>query len=181
MNLNKLENKNEAQDLLLSITKSCETLIVQTHWKAEETLEFVMNKQRQIFHFNPALPVEGSWMVGLCDLQAYNSSFNKNHTINKFELYTDNFDGFSLEELKDELGELLNISDITTYHLQHEVIGPRVIEAFTKLRSEKSSTDCYIILLMDYARPPFRDFESYLRTVASLDEDDIQLSLKQYN
>ena len=32
---------------------------------------------------------------------------------------------------------------------------------------------------MGYARPPFRDFESYLRIVVGLDEDEIQLILKQ--
>ena len=34
---------------------------------------------------------------------------------------------------------------------------------------------------MAYARSPFRDFESYLRIVVGLDENDIQLILKQYN
>ena len=34
---------------------------------------------------------------------------------------------------------------------------------------------------MGYARSPFRDFESYLRIVVGLIEDDIQLFLKQYN
>ena len=45
---------------------------------------------------------------------------------------------------------------------------------------EKSSTDGYIILLLGYARSPFRDFESYLRNVVGLDEDDIQLISKRY-
>ena len=34
---------------------------------------------------------------------------------------------------------------------------------------------------MVYVRSPFRGFESYLRIVIGLDEDDIQLILKQYN
>ena len=34
---------------------------------------------------------------------------------------------------------------------------------------------------MGSARSPFRDFESYLRTVVGLDEDDIWLVLNQYN
>ena len=37
------------------------------------------------------------------------------------------------------------------------------------------------MLLMGYARSPFRDFESYLRILVGLNEDDIQLILKQYN
>ena len=46
---------------------------------------------------------------------------------------------------------------------------------------EKSSTDGYVILLVGYARSPFRVFDGYLRIVVGLDEDDIQLILKQYN
>ena len=34
---------------------------------------------------------------------------------------------------------------------------------------------------MGYARSPFRDFESYLRIVFGLEEDNIRLILKQYN
>ena len=39
----------------------------------------------------------------------------------------------------------------------------------------------YYMFLMGYARLPFRDFESYLRNVVGLDEDDLQLILKQCN
>ena len=35
---------NQTEDLLLSITKNCET-----------------------FHFNPPISIEGSWMIGLTD------------------------------------------------------------------------------------------------------------------
>ena len=37
------------------------------------------------------------------------------------------------------------------------------------------------MFLLGYARPPFRDFENYLRRVVELDEDNILLILKQYN
>ena len=49
------------------------------------------------------------------------------------------------------------------------------------MRSEKSSTDGYIVLIVGYARSSFRDFEIYRRIVIGLDEDDIRLILKQYN
>ena len=39
--------KNETEDLLLSITKNCETIIKQTHRKPEETLEFKMIKPKK--------------------------------------------------------------------------------------------------------------------------------------
>ena len=46
---------------------------------------------------------------------------------------------------------------------------------------EKSNTDGCIIFLLGYARSPFPDYESYLRIVVGLDEDDIQFILKQNN
>ena len=39
MNLNMIQPKKRIEDFLLSFTKSCETLVEQTHKKAEETLE----------------------------------------------------------------------------------------------------------------------------------------------
>ena len=67
--------------------------------------------------------------MGILSLKLYNSIFNKTEQINKFELYIDNFDEFSFEELKDELVEILRISDITPSYLQHEIVGPRIIQA----------------------------------------------------
>ena len=77
--------------------------------------------------------------------------------------------------MKDELEEILNISHITDEHLDDEVLGPRIIDEFIKLSSEKKNSDGYMILLLGYARSLFRDFESYLRIVVDLPEEDIQL------
>ena len=63
MNLNTIQRKNETEDLLLSITKNCETLIDQTHRKAGETLELKVIKPREIFLFTPPIQIEGNWMV----------------------------------------------------------------------------------------------------------------------
>ena len=120
-------------------------------------------------------------MEALTSLEAYNSIFNIFPTNNSFELCTDTFDKFSFGELKDELEEILKFSDITPSHVQYERIGPRITEAYQQIRSENSSTDGYIIVLLGYTRSPFRDFESSLRIVVGLDEDDVQLILKQHN
>ena len=120
-------------------------------------------------------------MLRFIDLEVYNSIFTKTKENNKFKLYTDTFDEFSFEELKDELEENLNLPKITDDHLEDETIVPHIIEAYRKLRSDKSSHNGYIILLKSYARSPFRDFESFIRIVDGLDEDDIQLILEQYN
>ena len=148
MNLNMIRPENETRDSLRSITKKCETQFKQTHRKAEGTLGFELNKSKETFHFNPPMPIEGSWMVGLISLEVYNSIFNITEQNNKFEIYADNFDQFSFEELGDELEEMLNVSDITSYHLQHEQIGPVFLQTIRKLRLEKSSTGGFIILLL---------------------------------
>ena len=169
-----IQPKNETENLLLSITKNCETLIEQTHRKPEETLEFKMLKPRETFHFNPPIQTKGDWMLGLIDLEVDNSIFNITKENNKFELYTDNFDEFSFEELKDEVGEILNIPEITDDHLEDEILAPRIAETYSKLRLDKTSHDGYIILLMGYARSLFRDFESYLRIFVGLEDDNIR-------
>ena len=134
MNLNMIRPKNETEDLLLSITKNCETLIDQTHRKPEETLEFKMIKPRETFHFNPPIHFKGDWMMGITDLELYNSIFDITEENNKFELYTDTFDKFSFEELKDEVEEILNIPNITNNHLEDETIGPLIIKTYWDLR-----------------------------------------------
>ena len=40
---------------------------------------------------------------------------------------------------------------------------------------QKSQTDGCFVLIMRYGKSPFRDFESYLRILTGLNEDDIEL------
>ena len=119
--------------------------------------------------------IEGSWMIGIKSCEISNSIFTITEENKKFELHTDTSDEFSFDELKDELEGILSISVDTPSQLQHEGIGPRNIQAYNNLRLEKSSTDGYFILLMGYARSPFRELESYPRNVVGSDEDVIQL------
>ena len=89
-----IQFKNETEDLLLSITKNCETLIEQTHRKPEETLEFKMLKSRETFHFKSPIHTRGSWMLGLIDLEVYNSIFNitkENNNLNFIQTLLMNF------------------------------------------------------------------------------------------
>ena len=183
LNLNMKKPRNQTQVLLLSTTKNCEKLIEQTHRNAEETLEFKLTRAREAFSFKPSinLGVDSKRITRLISLEVNISAFTIREENNKFELYTDTLDEFSFNEIKDELEEILIFSDITPQHLEHEKIGPRFIEVYKKLGLKKSSTDGYIILLMGYARSPFRDFESYLRYIVGLYGDDIKLILKQYN
>ena len=183
MQLSLIQPKVKTEDLLLSIIKNCETLIEQIQTQPQATLEFKMTKPRETFRFNPPFQIEEDWMrmIGLMDLEVYNSIFNINTTNNKFELYADIFNEFTFMDLNDELEEIFNLEEITPDHLQADILGPFFIKFYKKLKAEKSSTDAYFILLTNYAKSPFRDFESYLRIVIGLDEDDIHLVLNQYN
>ena len=120
-------------------------------------------------------------MLGLINLEVYNSVYNITEKNSKFDIYRDSSNKFGFIELKDELEKILNISHITREHLQDEIIGPRIIDEYYKLSTGKMNTDGYMILLLGYSRSLFRDFESYLGIVVGLEEEDIQLVLKQYN
>ena len=140
-----------------------------------------MTKPRETFHLKPPIQVKGDWMIGLVNLEIYNSIFNITEENNKIELYRDTSDKFGFLELKDELEENLDISHNTNEHLDDEVLGPQIIDEFIKLSTEKRNKDGYMILLYGYTRSRFPDFESYLRIVIGLYEEDIQIILKEYN
>ena len=65
MTLKMIQPKNETEDLLLSITKSCETPFEQTHTNSQETLEFKTIKPRETFHFNTRIQIKEDWVIGL--------------------------------------------------------------------------------------------------------------------
>ena len=181
MDFNMVRPKKLTENLLLLKTKNCETLLEQTHRKAEETLEFKKIKRRETFHFKPPIQVKGDWMIGLTDLEVYTSIFNITKENIEFEIYRYSSNKFGFLELNVELEEILNISHTSQQHLQDEIIGPRIIDEYYKLSHEKKNSDGYRIILLGYSRSLFRDLESYLGFVVGLDEKDIQLILKQYN
>ena len=115
------------QDFLLSITKNCETLIKQTHSKAEQTLEFKTTKPRETLHFNPPVQIKEDWMIGLTSPEVYNSVFNRTKENNKFELYKfpdSKSAGVSAEKVRNEIERDLDISDFTASDLQYEILAP---------------------------------------------------------
>ena len=179
-----IQPKNETEDLLLSITKNCKTLIDQTHRKAEKTLEFKMNKSKQTFHFKPPIQVKGDWMIGLTKLEVYNSIFNITEENDKFQLYKfpdEKSGGISYSKVEDEIERLLDISDITDIDLQDDIIAPTIIEEYKKQVTKRMEDGGYMNILARYTNSVFQDFESFLRTQIDLVESDIKLVLDEYN
>ena len=184
MNLNMIRPKNETEDLLLSITKNCQTLIEQTHRKAEETLEFKMVKLRETFHFKPTIQIKGDWMIGLTGLEVYNSIFNITPENNKIELYKfpdEKAGGVTCTKVRDEIEKDLGIEDITAEDLQDDIIGPIIIEEYEEQVTKRMNDEQYMNILAFYTSSVFQDFESFLRTQIDLVEDDIKLVLDEYN
>ena len=184
MDLNMIRPKNQTEDLLLSITENCETLIEQTHTKPQETLEFKMTKPREIFHFKPPIQFKGDWMMGLTDLEVYNSIFNITEENNKFELYKfpdEKAGGVTYEKVRDEIEKDLDIEDNTAADLQDDIIGPIIVEEYKEQVTKRMNDGQYMNILAIYTRSVFQDFESFLRTQIDLVEDDIKLVLDEYN
>ena len=184
MNLNMITPKNQTENLLLSITKNCETLIKQTHTKSQETLEFKMTKSKETFHFNPPIQVKEDWMIGLTDLEVYNSIFNITEENNKFELYKfpdEKAGGVTYEKVRDEIEKDLDIEDITATDLQDDIIGPIIIEEYNEQVTKRMEDEQYMNILAIYNSSVFQDFESFLRTQIDLVEDDVKLVLDEYN
>ena len=153
--------KNETEDLLLSLTKNCETLIELTHRKPEETLDFKMIKPREKFHCTPPVEIKGDWMIGLTYLEVYNSIFNITKQNTKFELnkFADEKTvAVSYEKVRDEIERDLDISDITATNLQDDILGPIIIEEYRKQVTKSMEDDNNMLILSMYVDSVFQDF-----------------------
>ena len=75
-------------ELLLLIKKYFDTLIQQTKTRPQETLEFKINKQMQIFSFNPPknLIEEGKWLLGASSFECTIFILNITNKNNSFSI-----------------------------------------------------------------------------------------------
>ena len=184
MNLNMIRPQNETEDLLLSKTRNCETLIEQTHTKPQETLEFKMTKPRKTLHFNPPFQIKEDGMIGLTDLEVYICLFNITEENIKFELKKfpdEKFGGVSFEKVRDENEKDLDIPHITATDLQDEILAPSIIEEYREQMTKRMKDYQYMLNLSLYVDSIFQDFESFLRTEIDFVEVDIRLVLNAYN
>ena len=143
-----------------------------------------MVKPRETFHFKPPIQIKGDWMIGLTDLEVYNSIFNITEENNKFELYKfpdDKIGGVTYEKVRGEIEKDLDISDITPEDLQDDIIGPIIIEEYKEQVTKRMNDEQYMNILAIFTSSVFQDFESLLRTQIDLVEDDIKLVLDEYN
>ena len=102
-------------DLLLLIKKHTDTLIKQTKTKPQETLEIKMNKQKQIFSFNPSINLieEGKWLMAVSLFDCTNSVFNiTNENISFSIIIPGRYQNKSDEKTFDDLNKLLELKSL---------------------------------------------------------------------
>ena len=94
------------------IKKHTDTLIEQTKTRAQETLEFRMNKQRQTFSFNPPINLveEDKWLLAVSSFECTNSVFNITDDNNSFSIIIPgHYETELAEKIIDELNRLLEL------------------------------------------------------------------------
>ena len=86
MDLSNFVTYDKKESLLLSIAKSNQEIVDNTHSKPQETLEFKMNKQKESFSFDVPLELPEQWMMGVTSLEVYNSVYNITNKNNSFQI-----------------------------------------------------------------------------------------------
>ena len=116
-------------DLLLLIKKHTDTLIEKTKTKPQETLEFKMNKQTQIFSFN--LPInlieEDKWLMAVSSFECTNSVFNITNENNFFSIIIPgHYQNKSDEKTIDNLNKLLELKSIELHVEEVQKSGNKI-------------------------------------------------------
>ena len=123
-------------------------------------------------------------MIGVTDLEVYNSIFHITEENNKFELYKFPYEkagGVTYTKVRDEIEKDLDIEDITAADLQDDIIAPIINKEYKEQVSKRMKDEQYMNILAIYTSSVFQDFESFLRTQIDLVEDDIKQVLDEYN
>ena len=68
MDLSNFVINDKKESLLLSIAKSNQEIVENTHSKPQETLEFNMTEQKEYFSFEVPLELPEQWMIGVTSL-----------------------------------------------------------------------------------------------------------------
>ena len=121
--------KNE----LLLLKKHTDTLIERTKTKPQETVEFKLNKQVDIFSFSPALYLsgEGKCLVAVTSFEATISVFKINDKNNSFSLtISGHWNSKSAGKTINELNFLLELQ-VSIFHQKEQAVAYNL--AYTKL------------------------------------------------
>ena len=112
-------------ELLLLIKKHTDTLIEQTKTKPQETLEFKMNKQMQLFSFNPPINLveQGKWLMAISLFDCTNSVYNRTNENNSFSIIIPGH--YKTEFAEKVINDLNDLYELKSLELHVEAVKKR--------------------------------------------------------
>ena len=110
----------------MSIAKSNQESVKNTHSKPQETLEVKMTKQKESFLFDVPLTLNEKWMMGVTILEVYNTAYNITEKNNKLQILLKHE---QLDTLEFDIGAVPNIKKLNeTYKLENDKLYYKFIE-----------------------------------------------------
>ena len=100
MDLSTFVTYDKKESLHISIAKSNQEVVENTHSKPQETLEFKMTKQKESFSFDVPLQLNEKWMTGVTSLEVYNTVYDITEKNNKLQILRKYIFNYFLEEKK---------------------------------------------------------------------------------
>ena len=168
-------------ELLLLIKKHTDTLIENTKTKPQETLEFKMNKQRQIFSFNPPrkLVEEDKWLLAVSSFECTNSVFNITNENNNFSIIIPgHYQNKSDEGTINDLNNLLELKSLEVHVEEVKKRGNKIKIANKEYKLSDFDTQKYEII-EELKNAKYNDLEDLIyRMRLSYDEIMDILDLK---
>ena len=126
MDLSTFVTYDKRESLLLSIAKSNQEIVENTHAKPQETLEFKLTKQKESFSFDVPLQLNEKWMMGVTSLEVYSTVYNFTEKNNKLQIL---LKYEQLDALEFDTGVVPNIKKLyETYDLENNKLYYEFIE-----------------------------------------------------
>ena len=117
-------------ELLLLIKKHTDTLIEQTKSRPQEIFEFKMNKQMQMFSFNPPINLfeESKWLLAVSSLECTNSVLNVTNENNSFSIIIpSHYETEFAEKMINDLNKLLELRSLELHVQEVRKRGTKII------------------------------------------------------
>ena len=154
MDLSSFITYDKKESLLLSIAKSNQEIVENTHSTPQETLEFKMNKQKESFSFDVPLILNEKWMMGVTSLEVYNTVYKITISNNKLQIILNDR---QLDALEFDTGVVPNIKKLyETYDLENNKLYYEFIE----------KANIYLLTSNKKKKLPKKDFD-YLKQMKS--------------
>ena len=115
--------------MLLLIKKHTDTLIEQTKTRSQETFDFKMSKQTQLFSFNPSknLVEEDKWLLAVSSFECTNSVFNVTDENNSFSVIIPaHWETEFAENFIDEVNRILELKSLDLHANEVRKTGDKI-------------------------------------------------------